>query len=160
MDETKIAKTEEFDSGIALDSGKINVIIRNEQGEQTGVFRFNPTDVMMVTRYNEVVDKFDSVLAPLAERQDDTDTMKVLDEAADKLIELFDYVLDCDSREAFFKHCHPFSPVNGQFYCERVFEAVGMFISKKFEAEIKKMNARVEERTHGYRTGKHKKGDR
>ena len=161
MDEQKVMKEEVFDGGIAVDSGKINVIIRNELGEQTGVFRFNPTDVMMVKRYNEVVDKFESVMAPLVDNSDpEADPMKIMDEAGDKMIELMDYVLDGNSREAFFNHCHPFSPVNGKFYCEHVFEAVGNFISKKFDAEIKSMNSRVQQRAHGYRTGKHKKGDR
>ena len=161
MDEQKNLKAEEFDGGISVESGKISVPIRNELGEQTGVLRFNPTDVKMVDRYNEVADKFSEVMAPLGENNDsDEDPMQLMNAAGDKIIELMDYILDGNSREAFFQHCHPFSPVNGKFYCERVFEAVGSFISKRFDVELKHLDARLEKHTHGYRTGKHKKGDR
>ena len=53
---------------------------------------------------------------------------------------------------------NPFSPVRGRFYCEYALDAVGQFIGKQFDEEIKAINTRVEKYTHGYRTGKHKDG--
>ena len=60
--------------------------------------------------------------------------------------------------EAFFGKMHPFSPINGHFYCENALSAVGAYISRQFDREVKKVNSRVERYTHGYRTGKHKGG--
>jgi hypothetical protein len=69
-------------------------------------------------------------------------------------------MLGADSRTAFFAKTHAFSPVGGRFYCECVIEAIGAFISKKFDTEINAMSKNINRHTHGYRTGKHKKGDR
>ena len=60
--------------------------------------------------------------------------------------------------EAFFGKMHPFSPVNGRFYCENALDAVGKYISSQFDREVTKINNRVNRYTHGYRTGKHKDG--
>ena len=47
---------------IVLDDRKISVPVVNTLGEQIGVFRFDPTDIGMVERYNEVAEKFTSAL--------------------------------------------------------------------------------------------------
>lgn len=147
--------------GIDLDDGKISVPIRNQFGEETGVFRFDPTDIRMVDRYNEVAEQFGSVMQNLDEKKKQgSDPLYLLDKAGDRVIELMDYVLGGDSREAFFKKTHPFSPRGGVFYCERVMEAVGKLIEQEFEGEVKQMSVRMKKHTDGYRTGEHKRGDR
>ena len=45
--------------------------------------------------------------------------------------------------EAFFGKVHPFSPVNGKFYCENVLEAVGDYLAARLGGEAKKLNARI-----------------
>ena len=75
-------------------------------------------------------------------------------------IEFLDYVTGGNSREAFFQKIHPLSPQNGHFYCEQVFEVIGAFIKQSTEAEGAKIDERIAAHTHGYRTGKHAKGDR
>lgn len=155
------------DNLIVIDDGCIDVPIKNQFGETTGVFRFNPTDIGIVNRYNEAADQFENVIRPLVDANidgngegADDESMKILNEAGNKMADLMDYVLNGNSREAFFSKTHIFTPVNGKFYCELVYDAVGKFIAKKFDAEIKRLNARIDKHTHGYRTGKHKKGDR
>lgn len=162
-----LKEPEEVENFIDIDDGKIEVKIRNQFGEVTGSFRFNPTDVKMVNRYNEAAEKLQDIVKPLIDFNinadgtgDGMEAVKVLNEAEDKLIDLFDYVLQGDSRSAFFAKTHAFSPMDGTFYCGKVFDGLGAFISKKFEAETKRAEIRLQQRTHGYRTGKHKKGDR
>ena len=46
----------------------------------------------------------------------------------------------------------------GHIDCENALSAVGAYISRQFDREVKKVNSRVERYTHGYRTGKHKGG--
>lgn len=83
-----------------------------------------------------------------------------MQEAEQNLYAACDKLFGGNMAEAFFGKMHPFSPINGRFYCENALEAVGNYISRQFAREVKKVNARVERYTHGYaaRTGKHKNG--
>ena len=135
--------------------------------EQIGVFKFNPTDINIINRYNEIAPKFQEVVQPLKEagvnekgEGVDEESVALLNEAEEKIVELLDYLTNSDSREAFFSRTHLFTPVNGNFYCGNVVNAIGQYISKKFDREIEAVNARMSKHTHGYRTGKHRKGDR
>ena len=141
---------------MVIDDHKLPITVVNKAGEEIGVLRFDPTDVNMVKRYDEVADKFTAALQSI----EGADGMDALNKAGDKIIEFLDYVLDGNSREAFFSKIHPLSPQNGRFYCEQVFEVIGAFIKQSFEAENVKINKRVAAHTHGYRTGKHARGDR
>ena len=157
----EIKKVEE----LVVDDGSIAVPIKNTIGELVGEFRFRPTDFNIVKRYNEVADKFGDIIKPLAEANitangegADVESIKILDEVEANLFDLVDYLFDGNMADAFFGKMHAFSPVDGKFYCENVLNAVGGFISREFDSEVKKMSARVEKYTHGYRTGKHKDG--
>lgn len=150
---------------IVVDDGAVDVPISNTLGERIGMFRFRPTDFNIVKRYQEISDKFGDVVAPLINADisatgegEDEPSMKILQESQDKLFELVDYLFDGNASEAFFGKMNPFSPVKGKFYCEYALDAVGQFIGKQFDEEIKAINTRVEKYTHGYRTGKHKDG--
>jgi hypothetical protein len=150
---------------ITIDDGSIDIPIQNQFGEKIGVFRFNPSDINIVNRYNEVADQFGEIVKPLINANissegegEDDESIHLLNEAGDKMVDLMDYVLNGNSREAFFGKTHIFAPVGGMFYCEKVYEAVGAFISQRFSAEVKRVNNRMNQHTHGYRTGKHAKG--
>lgn len=157
----EIKKVEE----LVVDDGSITVPIKNTIGEAVGEFKFRPADFNIVNRYNEISEKFADVIKPLAEANitangegADESSIKILNEVEENLFDLVDYLFDGNAAEAFFGKMHAFSPVDGKFYCENVLNAVGEFISRKFDAEIKKMNARIDKYTHGYKTGKHKDG--
>lgn len=157
----EIKKVEE----LVIDDGSIMVPIKNTLGELVGEFKFRPTDIGIINRYNEISEKLPEIVKPLEEANiepngegSDEDSMKIINEVEKELFELVDYLFGGNAAEAFFGKMHAFSPVDGKFYCENVLNAVGAFISKKFEAEAKKVSAHVEKYTHGYRTGSHKKG--
>jgi len=150
---------------ITIDDGSIDIPIMNQHGEQIGMFRFNPADINIVNRYNEVADQFGEVVKPLIDANispdgegEDDESVQLLNEAGNKMADLMDYVLNGNSREAFFSKTHIFTPVGGMFYCEKVYEAIGAFISQKFASEVKRVNVRMNQHMHGYRTGKHAKG--
>ena len=151
--------------GIVVDDGSVEVPIKNTLGEEIGKFRFRPTDFNLVKRFNEISGQFGDVVKPLTEADidangvgTDEESIKLLNEAEEKLFELVDYLFDGNAAEAFFGKMHAFSPVGGKFYCENVLNVVGDFIASKFDAETKKVSARVDRYTHGYKTGKHKDG--
>ena len=110
---------------------------------------------------------FENIVAPLenvninpdgtAEEKDEAE-QAALKEAVQRLYDACNYLFGGDFAAAFFGKVHPFSPVNGHFYCENALGAVGKYISAQFDREVKKVNTRVERYTHGYRTGKHKDG--
>lgn len=166
MDENKVVEVGQEDV-IRVEEGYKLIPIMNEINEQIGVFRFNPTDINIINRYNEIAPKFQEAIAPLAEagvnekgEGVDEDSIKILNEAEEKIIEMMDYFTNSDSRSAFFGRTHVFTPVNGNFYCGNVLNSIGQYIAKKFDKEVDAVNARMAKHTHGYRTGKHKKGDR
>lgn len=152
---------------IVVDDGSITVPIKNTNGELIGEFRFRPTDFNIVARYNKVAKEFENVVKPLIDANidangegEDEASIRILNEAQDKLFELVDYMFDGNMAEAFFGKMNAFSPVGGKFYCENALNSVGEFISRKFDAEINKISTRVQKYTHGYKTGKHKNGGR
>ncbi len=155
--------------GIVVDDGSVKESIRNKYGEEIGVFYFRPTDVGIIDRYNRLASVFDEIVAPL-ESVDiapdgtpngaDEKQREAFAEAEKRLYAACDELFGGNYSEAFFGKMKPFSPVNGRFYCEHTLDAVGGYISKAFDREVKKINSRVEKYTHGYtaRTGKHKDG--
>ena len=144
---------------IVIDDGYLRIPVRNLYGDDVGVFYFNPTDVGIAERYNEVAKKLPEITAPLEHiniRPDgtvedgDVDAIETMRAAKERLYETFDYLLGGNMSEAFFGKTHPFSPVGGYFYCERALEAVGKVISAQHEVELKKVNKRLERYTQGY----------
>ena len=158
-----------FVNEIVIDDGSVRVPIRNRQGEEIGVFFFRPTDIGIIDRFNDMADDFDKITAPLesvnikadgtADEKNDAE-FAALKEAEGLLYEACDKLFGGNMSEAFFGKMHPFSLINGHFYCENAIAAVGTFISRQFAREVKKINSRVDRYTHGYaaRTGKHKNG--
>ena len=154
-------------NGITVDDGSVEVPIRNKQQEVIGVFVFRPTDIGIIERYNKVIGDFDEITAPLESVNIKADgtvdekneaEMKAMKEAEQRLYDACNYLFGGNFAEAFFGKMHPFSPVNGRFYCENALNAVGQYISTQFDREVKKVNSRVERYTHGYHTGKHRGG--
>ena len=152
---------------IVVDDGAVEVPIYNTLKEQIGLFRFRPTDFNIIKRYREIAEKFSDVTEPLVDANIDTngegadkESVKILEEAQEKVFELVDYLFDGNAAEAFFGKMNPFSPVGGKFYCEQALGAIGDFINKQFDAELTSVSSRVEKYTHGYkaRTSKHKDG--
>ncbi len=150
---------------IAVDDGSQRVPINNKFGEEIGVFYFRPTDLKIIERYNETVAKFDEILAPLeavnintdgTADEDDMTALNALNEAEKRLYEACDYIFDGNMSEAFFGKMHPFSPVNGVFYCETVLNAVGSFIAAQFSQETTKINKRLDKYVGKYAKGSKK----
>lgn len=150
---------------IVVDDGSVDVPVYNTHGDKVGMFKFRPTDIGIIKRFNEVSEKFGDIVKPLedvniggdgkAERESD---VRVLTEAENKLYELCDYLFDGEMSKAFFGKMNPFSPVNGSFYCEEALNRVADFISKQFDSETKKIDKKLDKYLHGYRTGAHKNG--
>ncbi len=152
---------------IVVDDGSVKVPILNKHNEEIGVFYFRPTDVGMIDRFNKMASTFEGITAPLenvninpdgtVDEKNETE-MEAMEEATKRLYDACNFLFDGNFSEAFFGKMHPFSPVNGVFYCENALDAVGKYISRQFDREVGKVQNRINRYTHGYRTGKHKDG--
>jgi len=143
---------------IEVDDGSEQVIIKNKHGEEIGVFYFRPTDVGIIERYNKFVKDFSDITAPLENiniasdgtANGDEVENAALNEAENRLYKACDYLFDGNMSKAFFGNMHPFSPVNGAFYCEGVLSSVGKFIAQRFDTEVSKIQKRVSRYTNDY----------
>ena len=159
-------KVVSMNMNITVDDGSVRVPINNTFGDEIGVFYFRPTDIGIIDRYNRMIGKFDEITKPLedvsitengeADEMASPEEIAALHEAESRLYAALDEMFGGNMAEAFFGKMHPFSPVNGSFYCENAIEAVGRFISKQFETETDKMNKKVAKYTKGYKPGKTK----
>ena len=134
---------------ITVDDGSRRVPILNIDDEEIGAFRFHPTDLGIVERYNRLADSFDAITAPmdaLGEVSDLTDpkVVEALVEAKQRLYAAVNELFGSDdAAEAFFGKMNPFSPVNGDFYATQVLGKVGEFIGGQFEVETKAMSKKA-----------------
>jgi len=156
-------------NAIVVDDGSVEVPILSKRGEVIGRFWFKPTDIGIVDRYNQMASEFDKITEPLENLTINPDGTaaggeeqeEALREATERLYGACNRLFDSEGMaDAFFGAMHPFSPVGGQFYCERVLEAVRQYINAQFASEAKQISARAKKYMQGYlpRTGKHKNG--
>ena len=146
--------------GILIDDGSQRVSIENKYGKEIGVFYFRPTDLGIIERYNSMVDNFEYITEPLesvnigpdGEVDSNSKTeLEALESAKKRLYDAVNKLLgEEDAAEAFFGVMHPFSPVNGKFYCENALEGLGKYISEQLDAETAKFKKRVERYTKKY----------
>ena len=138
---------------ITVDDGSRRVPILNTDGEEIGAFRFHPTDLGIVARFNRLADQFDAITAPLdgveldANGEADITDPKLVEALAEANGRLYAAVNELfgseDAAEAFFGRMDPFSPVNGELYVTQVLQKVGAFINAQFHAETKALSKRA-----------------
>ena len=136
---------------ITVDDGSRRVPICNTSGEEIGAFTFHPTDMGILQRYDAMVDRFDQVVEPLTgldeEEVDPANPsyVRALNEATDRLNSAVNELLGSDdAAAAFFGKVNPFSPVDGEFYCARVLNALGQYIGAAFETETAKFSSKAQ----------------
>lgn len=138
---------------ITVDDGSRRVPILNTDGEEIGAFRFHPTDLGIIERFNRLADNFASITEPLdaiqldgdgAADMNDPKLVEALKEAEKRLSDAVNELFRSDDAAvAFFGKMHPFSPVNGEFYATQVLQQVGAFIGAQFDTETKAMSKKV-----------------
>ena len=138
---------------ITVDDGSRRVPIMNTDGEEIGAFRFHPTDLGIIERYNRLAEKFDAITEPLEALNigesgvadlTDPQLIAALGEAEARLNTAVNELFGSeDAAEAFFGKMHPFSPVNGEFYALQVLQRVGEFINAQFDTETKAMSKKA-----------------
>ena len=127
-----------------VDTGA-QIINIDDKGETIGQFRFNPTDLDIVKRYEKVVEKMSAITLP--EKPDEKDILSVSDEIKDS----FDYLLNYKVSDGIFAKCNPLTPItNGDFYFENVMEGIANLIEKTMNQRIEKKRTKIQKATSKY----------
>lgn len=137
---------------ITVDDGFKRIPIQNSYGEEIGVFYFNPADLGIFERYAAMQDEVDAITEPFGELGDTFDVNKFAEastESRERLYAAVDKMFGRDgAAKELFGRVHPFTPVDGRFYFDRVLEAVGVQINAAFEHESEEFSKHVEKYTN------------
>lgn len=134
-----------------VDDGTREIPILNKFGKLICKVHIRPADFSIVDRYNDLMKDFDEVVKPLAELgikpdgtaefEKDWSTLKGIESA---LKERINALFDMDEADEIFAKRNAFSSVGGQFFCERVLNALGDVIVEAIEEESKASRERME----------------
>lgn len=125
---------------IKLDTRELIEIVDSD-GNVTGHFRWNPSDLDIVKRFDSVVNFFNS--------------MQVNENNADEISEAIknqaNYLLDSpDAAEELF-HCNPLTPrSDGTYYFEYVFNTLAEFVKSELKVRVPKVTSRMKKYTAKY----------
>ena len=125
---------------IHLDTRELIEIV-DSNGNVTGHFRWNPSDLDIVKRFDSVVNFFNS--------------MQVNENNADEISEAIknqaNYLLDSpDAAEELF-HCNPLTPrADGTYYFEYVFNTLADFVKSELKVRVPKVTSRMKKYTAKY----------
>lgn len=130
---------------VKVNTGAINVIIRDEFDEEIGSFKFIPSDLDIADRYEKAIAEFESIAI-----SEDAEFDSFI-EISSKIKEIFDYLLNYKVSDTLFKVCNPLTPVsNGDFYFEVCIETIANIIEDTFNKRLEKKKARIQKATSKY----------
>lgn len=132
---------------IIIDDGTREFILKNNFDEVFAVIRFNPSDIGMIERFDEVVKYLDSI--EIDETSNDADYM------AQKIIEInagikekYDYLCGCRISDRMFQRYQPLSVFgNGDFFCEIILEHISKLADESIKSRLTQKKAKIKKLT-------------
>ena len=129
---------------LSVDTGSVLINV-DDKGEVIGQFRFNPSDLDILRRYETVVDAMNAIVIPEDAGADDM--LRVSDEIKKQ----FDFLLNYNVSDGIFAKCNPFSmTADGDFYFESVLDGIAGLIEKVTNQRIEKKRKKIEKATAKY----------
>ena len=114
-------------------TGALNVVLTNEDDEEIGRFPFNPVDLNIVRRYEEVVTNLEKMELP-----EDATEQDIL-ELSDKLEGQIDYLLNSKASKSVFAICNPLTLTeSGDFFIENIIVEIADIIEQVTDRESKR----------------------
>ena len=133
---------------LVIDSGLVTYDIKDKEGRSFGTFSFNPSDLGIIKRHEEVIEAFETIEIP--EMKEDN-YAKQLSEIDNLIGEKIDYLLGAEVSKTFFAIMPPLSPLaSGQFFVESVIDAIGQAIQNETGERVKKVTGRIKKHTSKY----------
>lgn len=136
---------------LTVDDGSRRYEIKNNLGEVVGEFTLTPTDLGIYERYARMQEEIEAIVKPIEEMGEEADMLKFADATQamkERLFAAINGMFGGDVAGKLFGRLHPFTPVDGRFYFDRVLEVVGAQINAVFESEAAKFGAHVEKYTN------------
>lgn len=135
---------------IIIDDGLKTYELVNKDKKVLGKISFNPTDVNIAKRYEEVVEQFEKLDINI-NTEDPEEITKELKKVDEIIYEKVDYLVDADVADTLFSIMGPYSLMSsGQFYIEYIMEVIGKIISQETGVRVKKMTKRIQKHTNKY----------
>lgn len=136
-----------------IEDGLTTYDIANKAGKVYGRFSFNPSDMGILRRYQDVVKSLEEMdfNSFLSKDKDGELNIEAFVELEDIVCEKFNYLFGEDVSKEFFAVMSPLSPLpSGQLYLASALNAVGQAIEKETGARVKKMNTIINKHTSKY----------
>lgn len=131
---------------IQINDGSKSYEIVNQNDVVLGVFTFNPSDMNIIEKHNDVVESLKTAIEKMG-----TGKEEELLEASALLSEKMDILFGEDTSKTFFSISGPLTPLsNGQLFVENVLEAIGTIIEKEMDVRVKKVRGRMDKYTAKY----------
>ena len=126
-------------------TGALNVVLTNEDDTEIGRFSFNPVDLNIIRRYEEVVANLEKMEVP------EDATEKDILELSDRLEEQIDYLLNSKASKSVFAICNPLTLTeSGDFFIENIIVEIADVIEQVTDQRIKKKQAKSKRATSKY----------
>lgn len=131
---------------LKLDAGLVTVPIKDEKdGELLGKFKFNPNDLDIVNRYEDVVKTLESI--SLSDKPSVEEAFEVTETIKSQL----DYLLGCKVSDDVFAICNPLTLTsNGDFFVENLLVGIAGLIEQTMNLRIEKKKAKIQKATAKY----------
>lgn len=130
---------------LTVDTGAVTVPVFDKDNEELGNFKFNPNDLDIVRRYEDVAKKFDAI--EIKEDAGVDDVLKV----SDLVKEQMDYLLGYKVSDTLFGKCNPLTLTgNGDFYIENVLIGIAGLIEETSGKRLAKKQAKIKRATAKY----------
>lgn len=146
----KVAEIKSVALRAVVDDGTREVPLVNKFGKLICNIYFRPADFSIIDRYNDLKERLESIVLPLKELSLNNDGTAVFEKdwAVLKKVEgdikrEFDFLFDMEEADDIFAKRNPFSSVHGQFFCLRVFEALGGVLEAAIAEEAALSQKRV-----------------
>ena len=135
---------------IIIDDGLKTYELVNKDKKVLGEISFNPTDVNIAKRYEDVVKQLEKINIDVNVEDQEliAKELKKVDEIISKQI---NYLIGTDIADTLFAIMGPYSLMSsGQFYIEYIMEVIGKIISQETGVRVKKMNKHIQKHTSKY----------
>lgn len=131
---------------IQINDGSKSYEIVNQNDKVLGVFTFNPSDMNIIDKYNDVVESLKTATEKMS-----TGKEEGLTEASSLIREKMDILFGEDTSKTFFSITGPLTPLsNGQLFVENVLEEIGAIVEKEMNVRVKKVRERMDKYTEKY----------
>lgn len=134
---------------VKVNTGAVNVIMRDEFDEEIGSFKFIPSDLDIASRFENAIKELEGITI------EKDATINNFNTITNKLKDIFDYVLNNKASDTLFRICNPLTPVsNGDFFFETCLETIANVIEDTTDKRIEKKKARIQKATAKYTKAK------